>query len=179
MPDKRTVLMGDDATNGGLFMFIADREADLSAGTLYVAQMDAGVVERRGRGTLSWINLGHATSAEIEALANELTRGDIMDVKTIDPIDPTYTKINYNGTFNWVRQARHEQGGDLPRDASLRGAGRRQHGLHETGRHDGQYQGQGAVFGDVAHREVDGARAMPHPPTWPSTRPSTPARSTR
>lgn len=34
MPDKRTVLMGDDATNGGLFMFVADREADLSAGTL-------------------------------------------------------------------------------------------------------------------------------------------------
>ncbi|ATB58409.1 Protein of unknown function DUF839 [Xanthomonas citri pv. fuscans] len=35
MPDQRTVLMGDDATNGGLFMFIADRKADLSAGTLY------------------------------------------------------------------------------------------------------------------------------------------------
>ncbi|MEZ5272230.1 MAG: DUF839 domain-containing protein [Ilumatobacteraceae bacterium] len=25
MPDERTVLMGDDATNGGLFMFVADR----------------------------------------------------------------------------------------------------------------------------------------------------------
>ncbi|MCM3509158.1 DUF839 domain-containing protein, partial [Staphylococcus capitis] len=35
MPDQRTVMMGDDATNGGLFMFVADKAADLSAGTLY------------------------------------------------------------------------------------------------------------------------------------------------
>ncbi|WP_285174078.1 DUF839 domain-containing protein, partial [Mycobacterium tuberculosis] len=34
MPDKRTVLMGDDATNGGLFMLVADKQADRSAGTL-------------------------------------------------------------------------------------------------------------------------------------------------
>ncbi|MFX8008357.1 alkaline phosphatase PhoX, partial [Acinetobacter baumannii] len=33
MPDNRTALMGDDATNGGLFMFVADKEKDLSAGT--------------------------------------------------------------------------------------------------------------------------------------------------
>ncbi|MEO5797084.1 MAG: alkaline phosphatase PhoX, partial [Rhodoferax sp.] len=33
MPDNRTALMGDDFTNGGLFMFVADREKDLSAGT--------------------------------------------------------------------------------------------------------------------------------------------------
>ena len=38
MPDNRTVLMGDDYTNGGLFMFVADEEKDLSAGTLYVAK---------------------------------------------------------------------------------------------------------------------------------------------
>jgi secreted PhoX family phosphatase len=37
MPDNRTVLMGDDATNSGLFVFVADKEKDLSAGTLYVA----------------------------------------------------------------------------------------------------------------------------------------------
>src|SRR3546814_3485803 len=38
MPDERTALMGDDATNGGLFMFVADKARDLSAGTLYVAK---------------------------------------------------------------------------------------------------------------------------------------------
>ncbi|MBN4881786.1 DUF839 domain-containing protein, partial [Providencia stuartii] len=33
MPDQRTVLMGDDATNSGYFVFVADKEKDLSAGT--------------------------------------------------------------------------------------------------------------------------------------------------
>ncbi|MFM0095414.1 DUF839 domain-containing protein [Paraburkholderia nemoris] len=103
MPDKRTVLMGDDATNGGLFMFIADRDADLSAGTLYVAKWTQVSSSGAGAATLSWINLGHATSDEIEALANQLSASDIMDVATKDPVDSTYTKINYNGTFNWVR----------------------------------------------------------------------------
>lgn len=42
MPDKRTVLMGDDYTNSGLFLFIADKEEDLSAGTLYVAKLGDG-----------------------------------------------------------------------------------------------------------------------------------------
>ncbi len=42
MPDNRTVLMGDDATNSGLFMFVADKEQDLSAGTLYVAKVGSG-----------------------------------------------------------------------------------------------------------------------------------------
>ncbi|MFM0167827.1 PhoX family protein [Paraburkholderia sediminicola] len=103
MPDKRTVLMGDDATNGGLFMFIADREADLSAGTLYVAKWTQVSASGAGAATLSWINLGHASSDEIEALANQLRASDIMDVATKDPLDPAYTKINYSGTFNWVR----------------------------------------------------------------------------
>ncbi|MFL9948445.1 DUF839 domain-containing protein [Paraburkholderia agricolaris] len=103
MPDKRTVLMGDDATNGGLFMFIADRETDLSAGTLYVAKWTQTSSSGAGAATLSWINLGHATSDEIEALANQLRASDIVDIATRDPADSTYTKINYNGTFNWVR----------------------------------------------------------------------------
>ena len=103
MPDKRTVLMGDDATNGGLFMFIADREADLSAGTLYVAKWTQVSASGAGAATLSWIRLGHASSDEIEALANQLRASDIIDVATRDPLDPSYTKINYNGTFNWVR----------------------------------------------------------------------------
>jgi len=42
MPDQRTALMGDDYTNGGLFMFVADTAKDLSAGTLYVAKVGAG-----------------------------------------------------------------------------------------------------------------------------------------
>ena len=58
MPDQRTVIMGDDATNGGLFLFVADKPADLSAGTLYVAkvtQQDDVAVDQGGAFDLHWI----------------------------------------------------------------------------------------------------------------------------
>ncbi|WP_034300156.1 PhoX family phosphatase [Herbaspirillum sp. RV1423] len=103
MPDRRTVLMGDDATNGGLFMFVADHAADLSAGTLYVAKWTQTSGIGPGAGTLSWIRLGHATSAEIKALADKLKAADIMDVKASDPQDASYTKIPFNGKTNWIK----------------------------------------------------------------------------
>ncbi|KNE24939.1 MULTISPECIES: PhoX family protein [Achromobacter] len=103
MPDQRTTLMGDDATNGGLFMFVADRKADLSAGTLYVAKWTQTSGTGPGAGTLTWIKLGHATSAEVKELADQLTAADIMDVRTVDPADPTFTKIRYSGHDNWVK----------------------------------------------------------------------------
>ncbi|AJX32120.1 PhoX family protein [Burkholderia oklahomensis] len=103
MPDQRTVMMGDDATNGGLFMFVADKPADLSAGTLYVGKWTQTSAAGAGAATLTWIRLGHATSAEIEALANRLKASDIMDVATTDPADPTFAKIHFGGKFNWIR----------------------------------------------------------------------------
>ncbi|MFZ6649328.1 PhoX family protein [Undibacterium sp. TJN25] len=105
MPDNRTALMGDDYTNGGLFMFVADKEKDLSAGTLYVAKLSAGFsVDPAAAGAkLSWINLGHATSAEIENLANTLKASDILTVATTDPADTTYTKVFADGVANWVK----------------------------------------------------------------------------
>jgi uncharacterized protein len=103
MPDQRTVLMGDDTTNGGLFMFMADKAARLSAGTLYVAKWTQTSGVGPGSATLSWIKLGHATSAEIEALANKLKPTDIMDVKTTDPHDASFTKIRCSGKNNWIK----------------------------------------------------------------------------
>ncbi|CAM3347316.1 PhoX family protein [Cupriavidus taiwanensis] len=104
MPDERTVLMGDDATNGGLFLFIADQARDLSAGTLYVAKWHQTSGTGPGSATLSWIRLGHATSAEVRALVDGGIRlADIMDVKTADPADASYTRILYNGKPNWVK----------------------------------------------------------------------------
>ncbi|MCC7544614.1 MAG: DUF839 domain-containing protein [Aquabacterium sp.] len=111
MPDNRTVLMGDDATNSGLFMFIADKEKDLSAGTLYVAQLQNDFNTAALAGTtsigLKWIKLGHATSAEIEALAGTLDTplnpSDIMDVKLTAPSDTSYTKVFVGGTANWIK----------------------------------------------------------------------------
>ncbi|MCH7342087.1 DUF839 domain-containing protein [Pelomonas sp. CA6] len=105
MPDNRTAIMGDDATNGGFFMFVADKEKDLSSGSLYVAKFASGFsVDPAAAGAaITWIKLGSATSAEIEALANSLKPTDIMDVKTADPADASYTKIWYSGKPQWVK----------------------------------------------------------------------------
>lgn len=105
MPDNRTALMGDDATNGGLFMFVADKEKDLSAGSLYVAKFGAGFsVDPAAAGApVTWIKLGSATSAEIEQLANTVKPTDIMDVATSNPQDATFTKIWLGGKVQWVR----------------------------------------------------------------------------
>jgi secreted PhoX family phosphatase len=105
MPDRRTVLMGDDYTNSGFFLFIADKAEDLSSGTLYVAKLGDGFsIDPKDAGAkLSWIKLGHATSDEIKKLANSLKPSDIMTVLKTDPNDPSFTKIFYDGTANWVK----------------------------------------------------------------------------
>ncbi|OLP46344.1 PhoX family protein [Rhizobium oryziradicis] len=105
MPDQRTLLMGDDATNGGLFMFVADKEADLSAGTLYVAKF-AGKLSTNTAASpdkISWVKLGHATSAEIEKLADTVKPQDIMEIAKEDPKDASFTKIAMSGGFHWVK----------------------------------------------------------------------------
>ena len=110
MPDNRTVLMGDDATNSGYFVFIADTAKDLSAGTLYVAKVGTGFTldPTAAAAPLTWINLGHATSAEIHKLANTLTPSSIMSVSATDPAlasppDLTFTKVIANGKIEWVK----------------------------------------------------------------------------
>jgi len=105
MPDNRTAIMGDDATNGGFFMFVADKEKDLSAGSLYVAKFGTGFsLDPAAAGAaLTWIKLGSATSAEVKTLADTLKPTDIMDVATTDPADASYTKIWISGKTQWVR----------------------------------------------------------------------------
>ncbi len=105
MPDQRTVLMGDDATNSGLFVFVADREKDLSSGTLYVGKLGSGFsIDPAAAGAaISWIRLGHASSAEIEQMANTLQPSDIMTVSKTDPGDASFTKVFYNGNPNWIK----------------------------------------------------------------------------
>ncbi|HEX5278078.1 MAG TPA: alkaline phosphatase PhoX, partial [Fluviicoccus sp.] len=105
MPDNRTVLMGDDATNGGLFCFIANNEKDLSSGTLYVAKVGAGfTLDTTAAPTpLSWIKLGSATSAEIHKLANTTLATDIFDRVTADPLDAGYTKVFVGGKTEWLK----------------------------------------------------------------------------
>jgi len=106
MPDNKTVIQGDDATSGGIFLFVADIAGELSSGTLYVAklsQTSASDSVDGGTFDISWIRLGHASSIEIEAMAGNLVAADIMDVKTSDPSDVSYTKINYGNAQQWVK----------------------------------------------------------------------------
>jgi hypothetical protein len=104
MPDERTVLMGDDWDNGGLFMFVADAPRSLSAGTLYVAKWEQTSGKGPGAARLAWVRLGAASSAEIEALiASGIRAADIMDVATREPGAAGYTRIPFDGKANWVR----------------------------------------------------------------------------
>ncbi|WP_017446042.1 PhoX family protein [Gayadomonas joobiniege] len=97
MPDNRTVYLSDDGTNVGLFMFVADQEKDLSAGTLYAVKWNQVSKENNGTANLEWVNLGHATNAEIrEWVAKKPHLSDIFEVKK--PVDGScedgYTSIN-------------------------------------------------------------------------------------
>ncbi|MEO7159296.1 MAG: alkaline phosphatase PhoX [Polaromonas sp.] len=106
MPDNRTVLMGDDATNSGYFVFVADKEKDLSAGSLYVAKVGSGfsIVPGDAAAALSWIKLGSATSAEIRALVDGgIKPAGIMDVRSTDPLDARFRKVTSNGKTEWVQ----------------------------------------------------------------------------
>lgn len=113
MPDQRTVLMGDDATNSAYFMFIADKPADLSAGTLYVAKVGTAanvsspafsIDPTAAAAQMSWIKLGHATSAEIRALVDGgIKPTDIMDVRSADPGDSSFKKVFANGKTEWIK----------------------------------------------------------------------------
>ena len=104
--DNRTALMGDDATNSAYFIFVADKEKDLSSGTLYAAKV-GGSTDFTSTASLAapltWVKLGKATSAEIEQLATTLKPGDILDVKSADPSDASYTKIVANGKTEWIK----------------------------------------------------------------------------
>jgi uncharacterized protein len=102
--DDRTAIGGDDGKNTALFMFVADRAQDLSAGTLYAAKVTPAAAADGGGFNLQWIRLGHARDAEIKAMVDRGIRfGDIFDVANSDPNDPSYTKfVTYTGT-EWLR----------------------------------------------------------------------------
>ena len=65
--DNRTGIAGDDGANTGLFMFVADAEKNLSAGTLYAAKVTQTAAANGGTLALKWIKLGRSTDAEIKA----------------------------------------------------------------------------------------------------------------
>lgn len=68
MPDRTTVYITDDGTNVGLFRFVADKEADLSAGRLFAAKWVQTSDENGGAAALEWVDLGHGDDAAVAAL---------------------------------------------------------------------------------------------------------------
>jgi hypothetical protein len=111
MPDNKTVLITDDGTNVTLSMFVADTAGDLSAGTLYV--MRAYQTTPPGSADfiadLDWVNLGHATNAQIHALLHppagtpRITFSDIFEVES-----PTGAGACPTAGFRAVRGANAE-----------------------------------------------------------------------
>ncbi|MGC4029799.1 MAG: DUF839 domain-containing protein [Steroidobacteraceae bacterium] len=112
-PDNKTVLGGDDTNNGALFMFVADSAGNLSSGTLYAAKYVSPLNETTP-GDIKWIKLGHASSSEIETLANDsalttvtaagsIKNNGIFYSTTTNPGDPSYTEIKNAGKSMWVR----------------------------------------------------------------------------
>lgn len=70
MPDERTVYLGDDSRAGTMFMFVADKPRDLSAGSLYAARWEQQSAEHGGSASLKWIKLGQVQEADIKALVD-------------------------------------------------------------------------------------------------------------
>jgi secreted PhoX family phosphatase len=71
MPDRKTVYQSDDGTSVGFFMYIADNAGSLSAGTLYAAkwhQTSPAGESALGEADIEWLELGHASDAEISKL---------------------------------------------------------------------------------------------------------------
>lgn len=109
MPDGRTVYKGDDGRDVILAMFIADEEADMSAGNLYAAQLTQTTGSQGGKFDVQWIKLGHATDAEVKAMIDAgIKFSDIFDAAskadyTANPaayaeFRPVYVYTGTNGT---------------------------------------------------------------------------------
>lgn len=80
MPDRRTVYISDDASNGGLYRFVADKPNDLRAGQLYALGWQQQNEEFYGSATLDWIDLGHADEAAIaKAIDGGIRFSDMFD----------------------------------------------------------------------------------------------------
>lgn len=81
MPDKRTVYMGDDGRDTVMFMFVADKAGQLTAGSLYAAIWMQVSAANGGRAGLRWIPLGHASEDEVRQLIQSGIRfSDIFEV---------------------------------------------------------------------------------------------------
>ncbi len=103
LPDRKTAYISDDGTYVGLWRFVADTAEDLSAGTLYAAKWHQTGTEHGGSADLAWIDLGHASNAEIRAF---IDRGVILyDLFDIEPATGTTCPAGYTYTeHTWSKE---------------------------------------------------------------------------
>ncbi|WP_394850479.1 DUF839 domain-containing protein [Pendulispora brunnea] len=100
MPDKKTVYLTDDGTNDVFSMFIADKPGDLSAGTLYAAQwfQTSPAGAPHGTAEIFWVDLGHATDAELLPLVATTKFSDLFEVAAPNAAAPFcpdgFTSVN-------------------------------------------------------------------------------------
>ncbi|MFD0048120.1 Ig-like domain-containing protein [Actinomycetes bacterium NPDC127524] len=86
MPDNKTAFFGDDGSNTSMFMYVANKEKDLSAGTLYAAKFHQTKVndDKSGAGNLEWIKLGEAADKEIKKLIDKgIKFSDIFEISDV------------------------------------------------------------------------------------------------
>lgn len=109
MADKRTAFFGDDGAYTTLFMYVADKEADLSAGTLYAAKFKQTSTENGGSGNLEWIKLGHATDSEVKAIIDKgIKFSDIFELS--DTAKAGFTPVKTYANSNKVEYLKLKPG---------------------------------------------------------------------
>lgn len=85
MPDQRTMYFGDDGTNVLMSMFVADKAADLSSGSIYAAKWNQTSNENGGAANLTWIKLGSGSYTEAKSIIDSgIKFWDIFDITTPD-----------------------------------------------------------------------------------------------
>jgi uncharacterized protein len=85
MPDNKTTYITDDGSNTGLYRFVADKEGDLSAGSLYAAKWVQTSAEGAGSADIEWVDLGHASDTEIGlALKLDVSFSEIFEKDLFD-----------------------------------------------------------------------------------------------
>jgi secreted PhoX family phosphatase len=103
-PDRQTVLFGDDGGNTMMFMYVADKAEDLSAGTLYAAKWMQTTNMNGGSANLSWISLGHATDSEIKTYIDKgLKFSDLFETADKDTAGFTKIKSYPSGKVEWLK----------------------------------------------------------------------------
>jgi hypothetical protein len=103
-PDMKTVFFGDDGGNTMLFLYVADKAKDLSAGTLYAAKWVQQSAAHGGSANLQWIRLGHATDAEVKAYIDKGVKfSDIFETSDRAAAGFTAVKTYPSGKVEYLK----------------------------------------------------------------------------